>query len=276
MSKLKFKTFFARYLTVLLVSSISTGIIFSFVVFRVFSRTNLSMQVALCFLVTIIFSAIIAKLLAKSTLNPINQLLDVIRSIESGQKPSAIDVDRDDEFNLLAEGINKLTDRDKAIRDANEDPLTGLANRRYLMQRLEGALENNQEVSLVFMDLDGFKPINDDFGHDVGDEALRTVADRLNACVRENDVLCRLGGDEFVIMFTGLTGKEALSERADKILEMIGMPMWISGNRIRMGASLGIACAPEDAKDSESLINAADESMYAAKQGGKNAYRFYS
>lgn len=217
-----------------------------------------------------------AKILSRSTLSPINKFLDVARIIESGQKPAMITLKRQDEFAELAEGINQLTDRDKAIRDANEDPLTGLANRRYLMQRLETALEAKQSVALVFMDLDGFKPINDDFGHDVGDEALRTIADRLNACVRENDVLCRLGGDEFVIMFTGLTERKALTERADKVLELIGMPMWISGNRIRMGASLGIACAPEDAKDAEALINAADESMYAAKQGGKNAYRFYS
>lgn len=276
MNKFRFKSFFARYFTFLLISSVLSGVMFSLIVFRVFSRTQLPFQVAGCFVGAGIVAFIMAKILSKNTIAPIHQLISVTRAIENGQKPEVVTFDRNDELAELAEGINKLTDRDKAIRDANEDPLTGLANRRYLMQRLEGAFEHKQDIALIFMDLDGFKPINDDFGHDVGDEALRTIADRLNACVRENDVLCRLGGDEFVIMFSGLTDRKALTERADKVLELIGMPMWISGNRIRMGASLGIACAPEDAKDAEALINAADESMYAAKQGGKNGYRFYS
>jgi diguanylate cyclase (GGDEF)-like protein len=271
-----FKSLFARYFTFLTISSALSGAVFCLVIFRVFSRTNLPIQAGICFAAAIAISFVIAKILAKNTVKPIQEIIAVARTIENGQKPGFITLDRKDEFADLADGINKLTDRDKAIRDANEDPLTGLANRRYLMQRLEGALEHKQKVALVFMDLDGFKPINDDFGHDVGDEALRTIADRLNACIRETDVLCRLGGDEFVILFSGLTDRKSLTERADKILELIGMPMWISGNRIRMGASLGIACSPEDGKDAETLINAADESMYAAKQGGKNAYRFYS
>lgn len=272
----KFKSFFVRYLAVLLGTNILTGVLVSLVVFRVFSRTDLAMQVGICLGVSIVLSIILAKYLSDVTARPIKQLTDMARVIESGQKSERAQFDREDELADLAESINKLTHRDKALKAANEDPLTGLANRRYLMQRLEAMLESKQPVALIFMDLDGFKPINDEFGHDVGDEALRTIADRLNACVRENDVLCRLGGDEFVILFSGLTDRKALGERADKIIEMIGMPMWIDGNRVRMGASLGIATSPEDAKDAEALINAADESMYAAKQGGKNAYRFYS
>lgn len=206
----------------------------------------------------------------------IKKLLAGLRAAEQGDKTDLIHLSRKDEFHKLADAINNLLDRDKAVLEANTDPLTGLANRRYLMQRLERFVSQRVPLSLMFIDLDGFKPINDEYGHDAGDEALKIVSERMGACIRENDILCRLGGDEFVILFTGLSDQDVLKGRGDKVLEMVGTPMWIDGNRLRMGASIGISIFPKDGEDAESVLNAADEAMYAAKQGGKNAYRFYS
>lgn len=206
----------------------------------------------------------------------IKQCIASASAVEHGEKGEPIETNRQDELGQLVNAMNRLLDRDKATKQANEDPLTGLANRRFLTQRLEQVCAAGTSAAVIFIDLDGFKPINDEYGHEVGDIALKMVSERLGTCVRETDVLCRLGGDEFVVMFVGMEDREVITQRADKILEMIGQPYWIENNRIRMGASLGIAIHPEDGKTAEEVLNAADESMYAAKQGGKNAYRFYS
>lgn len=224
----------------------------------------------------VVAALVMAKIYMKKVIFSIDKLVVAIKAVEHGEKREPLAFPRSSVFFNLAESMNALIDRDKAVRDANEDPLTGLANRRYLTQRLERLLDQNVPLAVMFIDLDGFKPINDKYGHDVGDEALRMVSDRLGACIRESDVLSRIGGDEFIILFTGLEDEEVLKERADKVLEMVRTPMWISGNRVRMGASIGISVAPKDGNDVETIISAADESMYAAKQGGKNAYRFYS
>ncbi len=217
-----------------------------------------------------------ARYLSEDIKSVLRKLVSNARAVEHGEKRDPLILGRKDEFVPLAEAINGLMDRDKAIRDANEDPLTGLANRRYIMQRLDHYIDQKVPLAVMFIDLDGFKPINDEYGHDAGDEALKIVAERMTACTRESDIVSRIGGDEFVILFKGLEDEEVLKERADKVLEMVGTPMWIDGNRIRMGASIGIGMFPKDAEDSEGIINCADEAMYAAKQGGKNAYRFYS
>lgn len=218
----------------------------------------------------------VAKFYSQKLLNDVNIFTQAAAAMQQGEKGEPLRFPDGSDFEELADTMNGMIDRDKAVREANEDPLTGLANRRYLTQRLESLLEKERPLAVMFIDLDGFKPINDEYGHDVGDEALRMVSDRLSACVREQDVLSRIGGDEFVILFNGLEDEEVLKERGDKVLEMVRTPMWISGNRVRMGASIGISISPKDGTDSETIINAADESMYAAKQGGKNAYRFYS
>lgn len=220
--------------------------------------------------------AAVAFFMGRADKKSIKRLIGALQAVENGEKCDAVSTGRNDEFLWLEQSINRLIDRDKALREANQDPLTGLANRRYLVQRLERAMETQMPLALMFIDLDGFKPINDDFGHDVGDEALRLVAERLGACIRETDILCRLGGDEFVVMLPHLTDREVLAQRAGKMIEMINTTMWIQGNRVRMGASIGVAVSPQDGTTVEAVMNAADQSMYAAKQGGKNGYRFYS
>jgi diguanylate cyclase (GGDEF)-like protein len=274
---IKFKTLFTRFLAMFVALIITIQALNYIALLGMpFSLINSWIIFILIGAVAGAGSLFFSRLMADNLKKSLVQLMEGVRSVESGQKDDPIDLGREDEFADLAEALNNLIDRDKAIRHANEDALTGLANRRYLMQRLEKLLAQDRELTVMFIDLDGFKPINDTYGHDAGDEALRMVAERLLACTREHDVVCRLGGDEFVLVFNGLVDEDVLKERGDKVLEMLGTPMWIDGNRIRMGGSIGIAVAPKDGKDAETILNASDEAMYAAKQGGKNAYRFYS
>lgn len=201
---------------------------------------------------------------------------DAIHQIAQGNKPQPLTTKRKDELGEFIEVVNEMMGGHKAVKEANSDPLTGLANRRHLEQRLDEEAKKGTPLSLIFIDLDGFKPINDTYGHEAGDIALKMVAERLGTCVRDHDVLCRLGGDEFVVLLIGLNDREVIKARGDKIIELVNQPYWIDNHRIKMGASLGIAIGPDDGKTGEAILAAADEAMYAAKQGGKNAYRFYS
>ena len=239
---------------------------------------NVPHLLGVVFALAVMFASafIFSKVIASSLISDISEIIEYIHKVEFGENMGPINVTRKDELGTLQKVVGKLANKDKAVQEANEDPLTGLANRRFLMQRMEGLTKSQAQYAAFFIDLDGFKPINDKFGHDVGDEALQVVSDRLSACVREEDVLCRLGGDEFVIVLVNLENREVAEQRANKVLELVGQPIWISGNRVRLGASIGIAFAPEDGEDAEAVLNAADESMYAAKQGGKNQFRFYS
>lgn len=226
--------------------------------------------------IAVVGAGLVAQFLAKDMTIALTKLAQILENMESGTVVEGLNVTRTDEIGQLADTINNMSSRDKAIRQANEDPLTGLANRRYLMQKLDGLMKAEKAATIFFIDLDGFKPINDTHGHDMGDEALKVVSERFGACVRDNDVLARIGGDEFVMMFNGLVDKDVLKARADKVLELINEPLWINDTRLKMGASIGISVSPDDGKEADELMNAADEAMYAAKQGGKNAYRFYS
>jgi diguanylate cyclase (GGDEF)-like protein/PAS domain S-box-containing protein len=161
---------------------------------------------------------------------------------------------------------------------AHSDPLTGLPNRTLLMDRLNQALRaaarQRELLAVAFLDLDGFKPVNDSYGHQVGDEVLVEVARRLRQCVRSADTACRLGGDEFVLLLRNL----ASIEEADSILERIrggiAQPYQVGEQRIDgVSASLGLACFPDDAADAEGLIAAADDAMYEAKRTGRNTAR---
>jgi len=274
---LKFKTLFVRFLGAMVALIILLQAI-NFLAIRLtpYGTKFVWGPLLLAFVLGGGIAFYLSKILSDDIKGVLRKLINGARAAEHGEKGDPINLARHDEFEALAEAINGLMDRDKAIRDANEDPLTGLANRRYIMQRLDYFIDQKVPLAVMFIDLDGFKPINDEYGHDAGDEALKIVAERMTACTRESDIVARIGGDEFIILFKGLEDEEVLKERADKVLEMVGTPMWIDGNRLRMGASIGIAVYPKDGEDSESIVNASDEAMYAAKQGGKNAYRFYS
>lgn len=170
--------------------------------------------------------------------------------------------------------------RDQLQQMAQFDMLTGLPNRRMVLDRLAQmvalAKRGNQRFALLFVDLDGFKRINDTYGHEAGDRVLKAVAARLSACIRSSDIVGRMGGDEFTVILSTLTRYEDAGQVAEKILETLRRPITMpSGVQDQIGSSIGISVFPEDAQDGDGLLATADDAMYEVKHAGKNGYRFY-
>ena len=170
--------------------------------------------------------------------------------------------------------------RDQLEQMAQFDMLTGLPNRRMVLDRLAQMValssRGNQRFALLFVDLDGFKRINDTHGHEAGDRVLKTVAARLSACIRISDIAGRMGGDEFIVILSVLTRYEDAGQVAEKVLEALRRPISLpSGAQDQIGSSIGISVFPEDAQDGDGLLATADDAMYEVKHSGKNAYRFY-
>lgn len=167
-------------------------------------------------------------------------------------------------------------ERDRLLVAVQTDALTGLANRRGLQQGLRGMLDKavpGQLLALYVIDLDGFKPINDLHGHDMGDEALVMVAQRLKQAVRGGDLVCRIGGDEFVVVAAGLPDEQQARLVGDKLLACSAKPFVLSQASCKLGMTIGYAVAPLDATDSDSLLKLADAAMYKGKQTGKQQVR---
>ncbi|MDX1442634.1 MAG: GGDEF domain-containing protein [Gammaproteobacteria bacterium] len=163
-------------------------------------------------------------------------------------------------------------EREQSRRDALHDPLTGLANRRLLMETLDKSLRRDRRSGrytvLMFLDLDGFKSVNDVYGHDVGDELLIGVAHRLQAAVREVDTIARLGGDEFIVLFEDVASRADVPLLANRLLEQFRKPLPAAGRLVSVAASIGVAVHPGDGSAPEQLLQAADRAMYAAKRRG--------
>lgn len=162
---------------------------------------------------------------------------------------------------------------------AYHDVLTGLPNRQLLLEHLEHALGRAQRghgFALLYVDLDGFKDINDTLGHSVGDALLVAAARRLREGLREADVVARIGGDEFVILLPDIAEEEAAAGVADKIQELFRAPLEVEGREFHLRASIGISMAPRDGSSADALMVAADSAMYLAKDAGKGTYRFHS
>ncbi|MBF0246674.1 MAG: diguanylate cyclase [Alphaproteobacteria bacterium] len=159
---------------------------------------------------------------------------------------------------------------------ASHDTLTGLPNRILLMDRIEGAIHNARrharKCAVLFIDLDGFKAVNDTLGHDKGDILLKGVADRLRACVRENDTVARLGGDEFVILLVDLEDLNNTRPVAEKILVALSRPFDLDGHAGHIGASIGIAGYPDHGEGAQAILKQADHAMYDVKGAGKNSF----
>ncbi len=161
---------------------------------------------------------------------------------------------------------------------ANHDPLTGLPNlrlaRERLMSTISMAKRQGWKAAIMFIDLDGFKNVNDSYGHDCGDELLKLVAQRLMKSLRETDTVARIGGDEFLIIQTEVAHRFAAANVADKIVKHMANPFHIEEKEITIGASIGIALYPEHGEDSRILLKKADDAMYYTKRIGKNGYTF--
>jgi len=163
---------------------------------------------------------------------------------------------------------------------AHHDALTKLPNRTLFLDRLHQAMArahwHNRLIAVIFMDLDQFKEINDNFGHDCGDQLLIQLTQRLSSSLRSGDTIARFGGDEFSILLDDIASEQDVSVLAKKILDTLATPFKIHGHELLVTASIGVSIFPSDGSDSETLLRNADVAMYRAKHLGRNNYQFYS
>lgn len=184
-------------------------------------------------------------------------------------------------YAALFHDVTEMRLKDEQVRHlAFHDILTDLPNRQLLLERINYQIglneRENRRFSILFLDLDGFKMVNDTFGHEIGDDLLKLLANKFLSLVRHSDTVARLGGDEFVILLGNPLGENYIAEIASRIILVINEPMEIRGKSVKVGSSIGIAIYPEDGKTSLELVKNADTAMYAAKNAGKNTYRFFT
>ena len=180
--------------------------------------------------------------------------------------------------------FSDITERKAAeehiARLAHYDALTHLPNRLLFQDRCHHAIlkarRDNQRLAILFLDLDGFKDINDGLGHPVGDEVLRVVAERLSATVRDEDTVARLGGDEFVVVIENFTDNQDVAAIAEKLLQSIREPIEVNEHQFHLSISIGISLFPADGEDTTTLVRNADAAMYRAKEQGRNNFQFYT
>ena len=214
---------------------------------------------------------------------PLKHSAQQMRSMADGQVPlGQLPVVRNDEVGEVVKSFNalvkKLQESETQLAElAHNDPLTGLPNRRSFMTRMPQmvALAERQagKLAVLFIDLDGFKAVNDSHGHKMGDKLLQQVAARLAEEVRQSDLVGRIGGDEFMLLITDCPDQDSVAAIAQKIIAKLSMPYSADGVEMHIGASIGIAIFPEHATDVETLIALADAAMYEVKRGGRNSYR---
>ncbi len=260
-------------------------------------------------LLTAILLFMIALFTTRSILQRINNMVSSLRQIAvgNGDMSKRIPLTGSDEmtelafwFNTFIEKLQRVTEASTAEvkRLAFTDTLTNLPNRRMFLQCLNKEIERTQQrpnsaIAVMFLDLDNFKPVNDQLGHDAGDELLRAVSQRLVHTVRETDtvssttpydsgnpqpgepVVARLAGDEFMLIITDINGEEQAAKIAERIRKAVMKPYIISGMECSVGVSIGICLYPEGSQDAEDLVICADMAMYEAKNHGKNTYRFF-
>ena len=180
----------------------------------------------------------------------------------------------------IANDITKRKTAEKQVEFlAYHDALTGLPNRLLLQDRFSQAIaqadRSQTRVTLLFLDLDNFKTINDSLGHAVGDAFLKEIATRLSACLRESDTICRQGGDEFLMVLGNQDSAEASTPLLNQLLAGVSAPFMVDGHELASSASIGVAVYPDDGQDFETLLQKADAAMYQAKEAGRNGYRFF-
>lgn len=181
----------------------------------------------------------------------------------------------------------RVEERTRELQEANEklkylashDTVTELPNRALLTEHLghilAGARRMHKKVALFFLDIDGFKQVNDAYGHEVGDKLLKKLGERMGQALRQSDLIARVGGDEFIVVLDDVADTRHLTNIAGKLIEVIGEPVNITDHICRVGVSIGISIYPQDGEDIETLISRADKAMYKIKSTGKNNHGFY-
>lgn len=255
---------------------------------------------ALSMFVTYILHWRLQRMLTK----PIQQLIDLVKFVGKERKYTRRIVEqRSDELGELFKGVNHIlatvenhqsqleaqnTELERQVelrtrqlyRRANYDALTQLPNRHLFVEKLDSAIKkaskDNTKLSVLFLDLDRFKLINDTLGHDIGDEVLMLVANKLTAIINQEDCVCRWGGDEFVIMLEGVAEQETLGHLSRHIIDSLSEPMHIGNNQLHISTSIGIALHKSGLESGIELLKHADTSMYNAKEKGQGHYSFFS
>ena len=183
-------------------------------------------------------------------------------------------------YSVIRDITGRRTAEQKIAQLAHFDTLTKLPNRTLFYDRLEQAVARakryKQKFAVLFLDLDGFKQVNDEFGHQTGDKLLIIVAERLTANARDMDTVARVGGDEFIFILNNIDHADNTVLVANKILESLSQPFVVNGASCMIGCSIGISIFPDDAGDAESLVKMADDAMYLAKKAGRNNYQFFN
>lgn len=181
---------------------------------------------------------------------------------------------------LVGAGLERLRNEEALAKEAHFDRITGLANRgafdQHLRTSVARAKRHGGHVRVHYIDLDGFKAVNDSLGHAAGDEVLRIIATRFRALVREDDLVARVGGDEFVVLESTLLDESESTALGNRIVAAASELMYVAGRIVRIGASVGVADYPRHAMDEAALLERADAAMYAAKTAGKGAVKLYS
>jgi len=249
---------------------------------------------------SIIASLLFAWLLSHYITKPLSKLTSIAKSISvqsnysiRAQKNSSDEIgDLTDCFNLMLETI-ELRDRKleskvasrtqdlevamkKLHHQAHEDALSGLPNRRSLMVKLDQLITEQQPFCVLFIDLDGFKVINDSFGHYFGDQLLKEVSERLVASVKKDDFVARLGGDEFTIILKDIQTEERINNICHHILHTLSAPFTLKNEQAFVSGSMGITLYPHDSDSVETLVRNADQAMYESKRQGKNCYHYFT
>lgn len=244
--------------------------------------------------IVLIFSAVaivLATLFARALARPLRTLAHAATHVFDASAVERLPTERSDEIGVLARCFDAMrveirsqmkalqTKQQELTHLAGHDTLTGLPNRMRFMEQLEASIgrasASGERLAVMFVDLDGFKQINDRLGHSAGDRTLAIVAQRLRAVLPERDLVARLGGDEFIILVSGVRFIEAIRETADRVQAAMNEVVTLGAHRVMVGASVGISEFPVDGDQAEELLAKADAAMYAAKTSSHRSYVRY-
>lgn len=235
-------------------------------------------------IVIMVIVLIVSFIFSRSITKPIGYIVEQVNEIAQGNFGKNLILRRKDELGLLTENVNSLSNHLRSYVDdlnrskvlieyqANHDPLTGLPNRRYFQEKLKavGKSKEGDTVSILFIDMDRFKQVNDSFGHTKGDELLKLIANRIRECMpSKSHIITRQGGDEFIILLNNLKLEETKAV-AERLVNHLKKPYLLDGNEIYLGASCGISLYPLHTQNLDTLVIYADMAMYAAKKLGGN------